>query len=114
MASFPDDGHDPLVRSRPGRPEIDPDLHDVAELVHEEFDGRLDPRVVDECLDQVAARFASAPVRIFVPLLVRRFVREELQARHGRVELSSESPLHVPTGGDPPSQTAAQQPEEPR
>ena len=97
MASVPDEGHDPLVRSRPGRPEIDLDLHDVAELINEEFDGRLDPRVVDECFDQVAARFASATIRSFVPLLVRRYVREELQARHGQVELKSESQLHMST-----------------
>ena len=96
MAGFPDEGHDPLVRSRP-RPEFDPDLCDVAELVHEEFDGRLDPRVVDECLGQVAARFAGATIRSFVPLLVRRYVREELQARHRQVELKYESPLHMST-----------------
>ena len=52
---------------------------------------------MDECLGQVAARFAGAPIRNFVPLLVRRFVREELQARHGQAELKSESPLHMPT-----------------
>lgn len=68
------------VHSRPGRPEIDPDLHDVAHLIHEEFDDQLDPGAIDECLDQVAARFAGAPVRTFIPLLVRRYVREELQA----------------------------------
>ena len=113
MASFEDDEHDPLVCSRP-RPEIDPDLHDVARLVHEEFDDRVDPRIVDECLDQVATRFADARIRIFVPLLVRRYVREELQARHGQVELNPESPLHVPTGGAALSHTTAQRPDEPR
>ncbi len=96
MARFPDHGHDPLVRSRP-RLEIDPDLHDVARLVHEEFDERAEPRIVDACLDQVAARFAGARIRSFVPLLVRRYVREELQARHGQVELKPESPLHMST-----------------
>jgi Arc/MetJ family transcription regulator len=60
---------------------VDPDLHDVAHLVHEEFDEHLDPRTIDECLDQVAARFNGATVRTFVPLLVRRYVREELQGR---------------------------------
>jgi hypothetical protein len=113
MASFPDEGHDPLVRSRP-RPEIDPDLDDVAQLVHEEFDHGLDPRIVDECLGQVAARFAGARIRSFVPLLVRRYVREELQARHGQVELKSESPPHMPTGGAALSHTAAQRPDDPR
>jgi hypothetical protein len=57
----------------------------VAQVVHEEFDGSMDPVVVDECIDQVAARFAGASIRSFVPLLVRRYVREELQARRGAI-----------------------------
>ena len=73
------------AESRPGQPVIDQDLHDVAHVVHEEFDGRLDPHAVDECLDQVAAQFAGASVRSFVPLLVRRYVREELQTRLGQI-----------------------------
>jgi hypothetical protein len=60
---------------------VDPDLHDVAHRVHEEFDEHLDPRTIDECLSTVAARFNGATVRSFVPLLVRRYVREELQGR---------------------------------
>lgn len=60
---------------------MDPDLHDVAFLVHEEFDEKLGPHAVDQCMDQVAVRFVGAPIRSFVPLLVRRYVREELQAR---------------------------------
>jgi hypothetical protein len=67
--------------SDPGRPPLDPNLHAVAKRVHEEFDDHLDPSAVDECLDQIAARFEAATVRSFVPLLVRRYVREELQAR---------------------------------
>ena len=73
------------AESRPGQPAIDQDLHDVAHFVHEEFDGRLDPDAVDACLDQVAAQFAGASVRSFVPLLVRRYVREELQTRLGQI-----------------------------
>jgi hypothetical protein len=69
------------VDSRSGQPEIDLQLHDIAYFVHEEFDGQVDPQVVDECLNQVAARFANAPVRVFVPLLVRRYAREELITR---------------------------------
>jgi hypothetical protein len=60
---------------------MDPDLHDVAHRVHEEFDEHLDPKAIDECLHQVAAGFTGASVRSFVPLLVRRYVREELQTR---------------------------------
>ena len=70
--------------SRPGGPTIDPDLHEVANRVHEEFDDHVDPRVVDECLNQIAARFADATVHTFIPLLVRRYVREELQTRLGQ------------------------------
>ncbi|MHB1472221.1 MAG: three-helix bundle dimerization domain-containing protein [Dermatophilaceae bacterium] len=78
MASFADDG------AHQGVPEIDAGLHDVATFIHQEYDDRLDPRAVDECLDQVAARFADATVRSFVPLLVTRYVRAELQARLGQ------------------------------
>ena len=84
MASPPDVAPDPFVGYRP-RLEAHPDLHDVAHLVHQEFND-IDPQVVDECFDQVAARFAGATIRNFVPLLVRRYVREELRARHTQVE----------------------------
>ena len=56
---------------RPGGTTIDPDLHDVAHGMHEEFDAHVDPDTVDECLDQIAARFEGATVRSFVPLLAR-------------------------------------------
>jgi hypothetical protein len=69
------------AQSLPERPEIDPDLFDVAHIVHEEFDDHLDPGAVDECLAKVAARFHGATVHSFIPLLVRRYVREELQTR---------------------------------
>ena len=62
------------------RPEINADLDDVAHQVHQEFADRLDPRQVDECLHRVAIRFDKATIRSFVPLLVRRYVREELTA----------------------------------
>jgi len=74
MATFPP------VHPR-GRPEVDPELHEVAHRIHEEYDDRLGTVAVDECLTQVSARFAGARVRPFVPLLVGRYVREELQAR---------------------------------
>jgi hypothetical protein len=67
--------------TRGGPPEIPADLHGVAQLVHQEFDDRLDPQVVDQCLCNVAATFDDATVRSFVPLLVRRYVGEELHAR---------------------------------
>lgn len=67
--------------ARQGEPTINPDLQDVSQRVHQEFDGQLDPRVVDECLNRVGAQFDDATVRSFVPLLVRRYVRDELQDR---------------------------------
>ena len=75
MASFADSGT---------RPEIHADLHAVAVFFHQEYDDLLDPCVVDQCLDQVAARFTDATVRSFVPLLVARYVRDELHARLGQ------------------------------
>ena len=69
------------AESRPGQPSVDPDLQDVAHFVHEEFDGRLDPHAVDQCLCQVALRYDGASVRSFVPLLVGLYAREELQQR---------------------------------
>jgi len=36
---------------------------------------------VDECLSRVAAQFDEATVRSFVPLLVRRYVNDELHER---------------------------------
>jgi RNase H-fold protein (predicted Holliday junction resolvase) len=69
------------IDTREGQSEINADLQDIAHRIHEEFDDRLDPRVVDESLVTVAATFADARVRSFVPLLVRRYVSEDLQAR---------------------------------
>jgi len=66
--------------AHPGQPEIHPDLQDIAHQVHAEFANQLDPAAVDECLNRVAAKFDDATVRSFVPLLVRRYVREELRA----------------------------------
>jgi hypothetical protein len=59
------------------------ELAGISRMLHEEFDARVDPHQVDECLDQVASRFADAKVQAFVPLLVRRYAREELAARLG-------------------------------
>ena len=67
------------VEGRTDQPEIDPELHDVAHIVHEEFDQHLDPSAVDECLQKVASRFEGATIRSFIPLLVGRYVREELR-----------------------------------
>ena len=67
-----------LSEAREGHPSISPDLQDVVHGVHQEFDASLDPLAVDECLVRVGASFDDAKVRAFVPLLVRRYVRDEL------------------------------------
>ena len=73
---------------RQGGPKVNADLHNVAQQVREEFSERLDPRDVDECFDRVAAKFDNATVRAFVPLLVRRYVRDELQERLTEAKVS--------------------------
>jgi hypothetical protein len=74
------------VEARAVQPEIDSELHEVAHGVHEEFDRHLDPIAVDECLQQVASRFDGAPIRSFIPLLVGRYVREELKTQLGQIQ----------------------------
>ena len=95
MASFAENGTRPdrrrddrrrddrreIDRRQDDRREIDADLQGVVIVIHQEYDDRLDPCVVDQCLDQVAARFTGATVRSFVPLLVARYVRDELHTR---------------------------------
>jgi hypothetical protein len=56
-----------MPTSRPGPSQINADLQDLAHQVHQEFDDRLDPGTIDENLTKVAARFADARVRSFVP-----------------------------------------------
>ena len=67
--------------ARSGRPKINADLQDVAHQLHQEFANRLESCEIDECLQQVAVKFEDASVRSFVPLLVRRYARDELQTR---------------------------------
>jgi len=66
--------------AHPSRPQFQADLQEVAHQVHKEFANRLGPDRVDECLERVSAKFDDARVRSFVPLLVGRYVREELDA----------------------------------
>jgi hypothetical protein len=81
---------------RTGRPEIPSDLQDVARRVHQDFDDRLDSHVIDECLSTVAATFADASIRSFVPLLVRRYVGEDLQARLGHTQTNTQTRTSMP------------------
>jgi hypothetical protein len=69
-----------LFDAQSNQPLVPADLQDVAQQVQREFADRLDSGEVDECLHRVSAKFDDAAVRSFVPLLVRRYVREELHA----------------------------------
>jgi len=69
------------INPRQGGPKINADLQEIAQQVREEFANRLNADEVDECLDRVAAKFDGAKVRSFVPLLVGRYVRDELHER---------------------------------
>ena len=62
-------------------------LAHAARQLHEEFDPLLGSAEVDACITEVTGRFADATVLSFVPLLVRRYVREELQRRPRTIDL---------------------------
>jgi len=53
-------------------------LEHAGRLLHEEFDDQLGAGHVDAVITQVKGRFTDATVLTFVPLLVRRYTREEL------------------------------------
>lgn len=53
-------------------------LEHAVGLLHEEFDDQLGANRVDGVIVQATARFTGATVLTFVPLLVRRYAREEL------------------------------------
>jgi hypothetical protein len=72
---------------------LHPELRDVATRLHAEFDDRLGASTVDRVLDEVAGRFAGAPVRSFVPLLVHRYARHALGSGAAATE--------VPVGARP-------------
>ncbi|MGB7981556.1 MAG: hypothetical protein WCF36_12270 [Candidatus Nanopelagicales bacterium] len=78
-----DPGQDP--------PKISGDLEDVARGVHEKFDEVLDPVTVDASLERVSAKFTDAKVRAFVPLLVHRYVTEDLHEQTEEAEQIEEA-----------------------
>ena len=77
----------PLVRHG-----LHPELRDVATRLHAEFDDRLGASAVDRVLDEVAGRFAEAPVRSFVPLLVHRYARHALRSGAPAAETPAGAP----------------------
>ena len=69
---------DPTPLTPSVRHGLHPELRDVATRLHAEFDDHAGAPAVDRVLDEVAGRFAGAPVRSFVPLLVHRYARDAL------------------------------------
>jgi hypothetical protein len=59
---------------------VSPDLVHVSQSLHRQYDERLGRELVDSEIRHVAEEFTDVPVRAFVPLLVRRYTGEALQA----------------------------------
>ena len=59
---------------------LHPDFREVAAQLHRDFDLVTGAEVVDRTLEEVAARFADARVRMFLPLLVHRYARSDLRS----------------------------------
>lgn len=95
---MPDEPTPLNLRTRHG---LHPQLHEVATELHREFDPVVGVERVDRVLDDVAARFADAPVRSFVPLLVYRYARAELRmnsAASSGVAPTDRAPEQAPSG----------------
>lgn len=79
---------------------LHPELRDISARLHAEFDAELTAGTVDAALDEVAARFAEAPVRSFVPLLVHRYARARLHVHAAAAEVRDDLTLAASTGVD--------------
>ena len=75
-------GHAPVMESRgPSVHEHDQyqaGLAHTEQLLHEEFDEQVGPERVDARISEVVQTFADATVLAYIPLLVRRLVREQI------------------------------------
>jgi hypothetical protein len=58
---------------------LSPDLIHVARSLHDKYDRRLGGDLVESEIVLFATKFAGAPLRGFVPLLVRRYAEEALR-----------------------------------
>jgi hypothetical protein len=92
---------DPTPLSPSVRHGLHPELRDVATRLHAEFDDRLGASAVDRVLDEVAGRFAEAPVRSFVPLLVHRYARHALGSGAHAAEVPAAPPDHAAGAAGP-------------
>lgn len=57
-------------------------IHDIQRQLLEEFEGKVDPEVVEESLRQSLDAYAGVRIRDFVPLFVYRETRVRLIQSH--------------------------------
>jgi hypothetical protein len=73
--------HEPPAPTTGTPADLDTDLTAVAQSLHAQYDDNLGHRTVDSEIRLVANRFDKAPIRAFVPLLVRRYAGANLRGR---------------------------------
>ena len=95
----------PTPLSPRGRHGLHPELREVAAQLHRDFDPINGAETVERVLDEVAARFADARVRTFLPLLVHRYARSEL--RSTTLGARPEGPGRADVGGAAPRSSSA-------
>ena len=60
------------------RSDLERQLHKLNQRLHHEYDARLGPGVVDQCVTAAKQRVARSRVPDFKPLLIERYAREAL------------------------------------
>jgi hypothetical protein len=58
---------------------VNPVAVEISTSLYESFGGRVDFAAIAELVDRELARYAQAPVQVFVPLFVERSVRARLR-----------------------------------
>lgn len=71
---------EPIVAEDNSGTPLNPDLVHVAQSLHRQYDQRLGSELVESEIRHTASEFTNAPLRTFVPLLVRRYTGEALKA----------------------------------
>ncbi len=65
------------------RSDLERQLHKLNQHLHIDYDARLGPDVVDQCVAAAEQRVARSRVPDFKPLLIERYAREALDRRSG-------------------------------
>jgi hypothetical protein len=61
--------------------EPDVDLDPIVDVLAATFPGVVDRAQLDRLVRQTASRFASAPIREFIPVLVQHLCSDQLRSR---------------------------------